>query len=440
MEEVNNHDVFIAFKAQLALLAPTQAQFKIALSGGLDSMVLLHLFSRLENCNVVAQHIHHGLSPYADDWAEQCRITCASLGIPFIFSKVTLDKKNGESLEALARDKRYQALTHAMSKDHYLVTGHHQDDQLETVLLALKRGAGLTGLQGIVGKQCLSMGYLVRPLLDFSREQLSNYAQQFSLTWVEDESNQDQQFDRNFIRQSITPLLKARWPAITKTVARSAIHCQSQQQLIDEITVDDFKSCNSKLKSLRIQLLKNLSQVRRCNVIRHWFKQNGLTYPSTKQLAAIWQDVVIAQQDAMPQISLQGYNVCRYRDELYLVSKNKVTCEAQRVSWHATNPLKIKAGDFRFHINAESGYLDERYQVDICFRSDLPKGFSCRPIGRDKKRTIKKLFHEHHLAPWLRDRLPFVFINGELVEATSLFQCESVYSKQLRICSSKWKA
>ena len=121
-----------------------------------------------------------------------------------------------------------------------MVTAHHQDDQLETVLLALKRGAGLTGLQGIVAKQKLEKGYLIRPLLNFSREQLEEYARQFKLQWIEDESNLEQRFDRNYIRQTITPLLKARWPAIAKTVSRSALHCQAQQTLIDEVTLSDF--------------------------------------------------------------------------------------------------------------------------------------------------------------------------------------------------------
>lgn len=433
MSDIKNSDLFNLFQAELSNLVEQPAQFKIALSGGLDSVVLVHLFSRLDNTEVTAHHVHHGLSDNADSWVQFCMDFCGSLAIPLAVSHVKLDKQGRTSLEALAREKRYAALKEGFNRQSYLVTGHHQDDQLETVLLALKRGAGLTGLQGILAKQSLTIGYLIRPMLNFSREQLEEYARLFSLTWIEDESNSDQQFDRNFIRHSITPLLKQRWPAITKTVARSARHCQTQQQLIKELSESDFKCCQLSTLVLKIDSLKALTEIRRNNVLRYWFKLAELHYPSTKQLQVIWQDLVLAQADAKPKVVLQGISICRYQQAIYLVDESKLICKTHKIEWQEERQIIINSGPLQLQLDAEETFLNRQYRVEICFRAQLSSGFQCQPIGRDKSRSIKKLLHEYHIAPWLRDSLPFVFINDELVEVVGLFRCAGQFSNLLHI-------
>jgi tRNA(Ile)-lysidine synthase len=431
---MKNQDLFTTFQSELPALAPlSSATFKIALSGGLDSVVLLHLFSRLKGAKVSAHHVHHGLSENADHWVQFCTQFCTTINIPLTVSQVNLDKKNRTSLEALAREKRYEVLKQGFNDSSYLVTGHHQDDQLETVLLALKRGAGLTGLQGIVAQQALTQGHLIRPLLNFSREQLEHYATQFQLNWIEDESNDDQQFDRNFIRHSIAPLLKARWPSITKTVSRSAQHCQSQQQLIDEITKSDFVKCEAETQVLAIKALKGLSQTRRNNVLRYWFKQANHQYPSTKQLSIIWQDLVLAQSDATPKIRLQSVTVRRYRDAIYLVNESKLFKQDNKVRWQGEKQLSFCHGQVVLKFNADNALLEQQVDIEICFREHLANDFSCRPIGRGKARSIKKLLHEYHVPPWLRDSVPFLFVDGQLVEAVGLFICTTSYAKLLDI-------
>jgi len=424
-------DLLSEFKIVLSELAPEGANFKVALSGGLDSVVLLHLFSRLANTTLTAHHVHHGLSDNADHWVQFCSELTGSLAVPLLVSHVTLEKAGRTSLEALARDKRYGVLKEGFNEHSYLATAHHQDDQLETVLLALKRGAGLTGLQGIVAKQVLTSGFLIRPLLNFSREQLENYAQLFALNWIEDESNSDEQFDRNFIRHSITPLLKQRWPAITKTVARSASHCQTQQQLINELSESDFNACQQPLRALNITLLTALTETRRNNVLRYWFKVNELQYPSTKQLKIIWQDLVLAQTDAMPKIVLQGIAICRYQQAIYLVDESKLRGEPQKIVWRNEAQMIVDCGSLQIKIEADALFLNKQHSVDICFRGQLSAGLQCQPVGRAKSRSIKKLLHEYHVPPWLRDNIPFIFINGELSEAVGLFCCASEYSNQL---------
>lgn len=431
---MKTQDLFNTFQNELSELAPlNRASFKIALSGGLDSVVLLHLFSRLESVEVVAHHVHHGLSENADNWVQFCTQFCTDINIPLSVSHVSLDKKSRTSLEALAREKRYEVLKEGFNHNSYLVTGHHQDDQLETVLLALKRGAGLTGLQGIIAQQTLAFGHLIRPLLNFSREQLEGYAVQFELSWIEDESNVDQQFDRNFIRHSITPLLKARWPAITKTVARSANHCQSQHKLIDELTKSDFLACQPTAEVLGIDALKALSQTRRDNVLRYWFKQANYQYPSTKQLCAIWRELVLAQDDATPKIKLQGITVCRYREAIYLVKESQLLNQPNKITWQGEKQLSFCNGQIKLTFTADKAFLKQKPLVEICFRGDLSTDFSCRPIEREKSRSIKKLLHEYRVPPWLRHRIPLVFINGELVEVVGLFSCATTYNKLFHI-------
>lgn len=427
---MKNNDLFDSFQTQLALLAPENASFSIALSGGLDSIVLLHLFSRLKNNEVIAHHVHHGLSENADSWALFCQKIANQLNLECAVTNVVLDKKNRTSLEALARDKRYEALKVDLTENSYLVTAHHQDDQLETVLLALKRGAGLTGLQGIVAKQTLNTGYLIRPLLDCSREQLEAYAAAFELTWIEDESNDDQCFDRNFIRHRITPLLKERWPSITKTVARSASHCHNQQLLINEITEADFRCCVLPNQALNIEVLGALSETRINNVLRYWFKQSSLNYPSTKQLMAIWQSIALAKIDAEPQLLLQGKAVCRYQSALYLIDCNQKINELKKMVWQGEKQLVLGAGLITLKFDVSDHFLNESHCVEICFRKDLPADLKCQPVGRNKSRSIKKLLHEYQVPPWLRDSVVFVLIDGCVVEAVGKWKCETASSKQ----------
>lgn len=421
---MKNNDLLTAFKSQLKELASESADFKIALSGGLDSVVLLHLFSRLDNTKLTAHHIHHGLSDNADGWASFCKRLSANLKVECAVTKVTLDKQSRTSLEALARNKRYEALKENFPENGFLVTAHHQDDQLETVLLALKRGAGLTGLQGIVAKQTIEKGHLIRPLLDFSREQLEAYALQFKLKWIEDESNNDQGFDRNFIRHNITPLLKSRWPSIGKTVARSASHCQSQQLLIDDISKQDFQLCQSMGATLSIVLLNELSATRRNNVLRCWFKQAQLNYPSSKQLKALWENVALAKIDAEPQLLLQGNTVCRYEAQLYLFDKRNLTSEKNSFVWQGEERVTLCAGRIQLKIEAQAQLLNSEKKVEICFRRHLVTDLMCLPMGRNKRRSVKKLLHEYHIPPWLRESVPFVLIDGVLVEAVGVFQCD----------------
>ena len=435
------NDLLSDFSNQIKMLCfedtQTELHFQVALSGGLDSMVLLHLFARLReqvaSVQVCAHHIHHGLSDNAGDWRDFCQQACAALNIDFTCTHVNLQKKTRTSLEGLAREKRYASLVGAMSDNSYLVSAHHQDDQLETVLLALKRGSGNTGLQGIRSKQALTTGYLIRPLLNFSRAQLEKYACHYQLKWIEDESNTDQSFDRNFIRHTITPLLKNRWPAIARTVSRSASICQEQQQLLNEVAELDFSLCvydPDDITVVNINALKSLSTARVNNVLRYWFKLNNLQYPSVKQLLSLWCDVVLATDNATPKIPFEGLMLRRYRECLYLVEEHSNIILGNPVVWQGQSKMSLLGGtiNLNFSLSNENNHglkISQNSLVEIYFRTQFSAKLTCTPIGRNGSRSIKKLLHEYNIPPWRRDTIPFVFINGELKQAVGLWLCET---------------
>lgn len=427
-------DLFNEFEREINKLATRHApHFCVALSGGLDSIVLLHLFSRLkasrDEITVTAHHVHHGLSENADHWLNVCQTQCKNLDLPFRYSNVNLQKTSRTSLEALARDKRYESLKKGLTEQSFLATAHHQDDQLETVLLALKRGSGIAGLQGIRSIQTMNVGFLIRPLLIFSRNQLEEYAQLYKLDWIEDESNQDEQFDRNFIRQSVSPLLKARWPAITKTFSRSASILQEQNALLEELAIDDLSgSLNNDDKSIvNLEKLSELSISRQKNTLRYWFKSHNLQYPSSKQLTAIFNELIKADQQATPQITFEHLILRRYRSCLYLTAKATKEIPDKPIAWHKETTLFIDGmqGALSFNISQEKGLIvNENDCVEIYFRKHLSNKLTCTPKDRHRSRSIKKLLHEYHVPPWQRDQIPFIFIDGELKQAVGLWVCD----------------
>ena len=431
---VNKVDLLSDFKNNIAsLLKNNKPDFCIALSGGLDSIVLLHLFSRLRcesyPIKLNAHHVHHGLSNNADHWLNFCEQQCSDLNITFHYTKVNLEKKSRTSLESVAREKRYESLKKCLQANSFLTTAHHQDDQLETVLLALKRGSGIAGLQGIRSIQKIEESFLIRPLLIFSREQLEDYAKYFKLNWIEDESNQDEQFDRNFIRQAISPLLRARWPAITKTFSRSAKLLQEQQLLLEEIASEDLSNSFNQQddhSSINITKLLCFSITRQKNVLRHWFKCNALQYPSAKKMTAIFNELINAGEQADPKIEFEHLALRRYRDNLYFVSKVNMPMPKQAVIWKGEKTLLLDGLTkvLSFNDSQSKGIeIEKNAVVEIYFREHLPAKLTCTPAGRVGNRSVKKLLHEYQVPPWQRDQIPFIFVNGELIQAVGLWVC-----------------
>src|SRR5476651_1393969 len=281
--------------------------WRIAFSGGLDSAVLLHLLAHLaktESLPVLsAIHVHHGLQAVADAWPQHCQSICDALGVPLKIIRVQV--KPGASLERAARDARYDAFRAATRVNEMLLTAQHRDDQAETLLFRLLRGAGVRGLAAMPAQRPLAGGYLVRPLLDVSRADLETYAREQQLTWIEDPSNADSRFSRNYLRHHVFPRLTERWPQAVSTMARSAEHLSEAQGLLDELAQMDLLAASQPsmfpwlaLPSLALEPLCALSEARQRNALRHWLAP--LTRLPDSEHWAGWQALRDAKADAQP--------------------------------------------------------------------------------------------------------------------------------------------
>ena len=388
----------------------------LALSGGLDSTVLLHLLVSINKTlpfQLSAQHVHHGLSPNANSWANFCTEFCAKLNLPLTISKVKVEQSSGLGLEAAAREARYKTL--ASSAADFILLAHHQDDQAETLLLQLARGAGVKGLAGM---SAIS-GKLLRPLLDVPRSHLEAYAKQHQLTWIDDESNADTRFDRNFMRHEILPKLEKQYPAIKQTISRSAQHMADANNLLDELAHMDavqagFDANNP--ATIGLTTLKSLSENRVNNCLRWWLAQNGLQMPGQQQLQQITQQLMHAKIDAAIELKINNIlTLRRYQNRAYLVQELPSNA---LINWlwqgedviHLPNKTQLifskkmgegvslrKIENATLHIKFREG--SERFKPDLT-----------RP-----HRSLKVMLQHADMPPWQREQLPLIFMDETLV-------------------------
>lgn len=411
--------------AQLALrLAPFREHRRwwIAFSGGLDSSVLLDLCHHLSRDNgwppLAAIHVNHQLNPRAAAWAEHCRTICAQRNIPLVCETVTVDRA-GLGIEAAARIARYAVFDAIIGPDELLLQAHHADDQAETVLLRLLRGSAPTQLAAIPARRPLGAGELFRPLLSDTRADLEDYAQRQGLSWIEDDSNADRRFDRNYLRHCVMPKLQERWPAYQDRFAHCATQAAETQQLLEEVATDDLARCASG-DVLTVSHLRGLSAPRRLNLLRHWLSQLRLPAPSRDQLEQTLALIEASTVDE-PVIAWPGGEIRRFRDGLYAMPPVP-PFEGWRIRpWQPLHPVESLGG----------GRLAVRPSVGAGLRQGLPleirartSGERCQPVGRPHSQTLRRLLQEYGVPPWLRDRLPLVYSGDELVAVADLWVCD----------------
>jgi tRNA(Ile)-lysidine synthase len=295
---------------------PPGSSIAVAFSGGLDSSVLLSIAARHANsagCMLSAIHVHHGLSPNADAWEAFCRASCGALGIPLSVVPVTVPRATTEGLEATARRLRYQAFdAHAAD---YVLLAHHANDQAETLLFNLMRGAGVRGAAAMLPEMGKNGRYL-RPLLAHPRAELEIYAREHGLHWIEDESNEDVGFSRNYIRHAVVPVLEVRFPAAVENLVRSAEHFAEAQAMLDEMARLDLGECSG--FPVPVSLLQSLSDARARNVLRYLLGMHGLQAPSGKRLGEILRQLIEAAPDRHPSLDLPAYRLFRARGKVEL--------------------------------------------------------------------------------------------------------------------------
>lgn len=420
-----------------------QHNFVIGLSGGLDSTALLALFVELRtsqpNILVRAIHVHHGLSPNADHWLYQTKALCNDLQVPYQAIKVNLEKSG--NIEANARTARYQAFQKSLQSNEVLVTAHHQDDQCETLLLALKRGSGVKGLSAMAP---LSQHFgipLFRPLLNISRQQLKSYLETHQLNWIHDESNDEIYFDRNFLRKQIIPQIDERWPHFKQMVSRSAELCSEQQSLINELLEPIFLELfSAQDESFDITSFATFSVSKQNALLRHWLTQLKQTMPSRQQLAEIINTVINARQDAQPQYKLNQKVIRRYAHKLFLTDEFNETKEWKRAvitgetinlpdNLGTLNCQQLMNGDYQFSWHSAHSTIlltllppPAETTIQIAFqysgRLHLNKNGS--------HRLIKHIWQQFDIPPWQRQRIPLIFYGEQLQAAMGLFE---VYHK-----------
>lgn len=417
---------------------PRPGRYWIAFSGGLDSTVLLHALSSVRSqlpAPLSALHANHGLQDKAGQWAAHCRRVCARLTIPLTEIELNLVVPPGESVEATARSARYRAFAKQVAADQMLLTAHHADDQVETFLLQWLRGAGVHGLAAMPECRTWQQGWLARPLLPYSRDELQAFAEAAGLNWMEDESNTELRFDRNYLRHEIIPLLRDRWPGLVMTSARSARHCASAANLADETADSDLEACRGK-NSFRLSLsaLCKLSRPRQENLLRHWIARHHLETPNAHRIRRILSEVVTARQDADPVVTWAGTQVRRFGAELYLLPSLPPEMPDWSTNWDGSGDLILPGGLGRLKLAKSSpGFAADflrRGRVSVGFRRE---GLSCTPSGRRGSRSFKRLMQDLSIPPWLRTRIPLLFVDDTLAAVGEAVVCHPFSSQDFEL-------
>ena len=404
--------------ARLADLPPV-ARFCLAYSGGCDSHALLHAAAHLRQRgwpqSFHAVHVDHGLQADSAAWAQHCAAVCSELGMPFTLLRVDAQAKVGESPEAAARHARYRAFADLIKAGDCLVTAHHQDDQAETLLLQLLRGGGPHGLAAMPEVSTFAEGLHARPLLAFSQEELRHYARQHRLQWIDDPSNADTGFDRNYLRKTVMPLLHERWPAVARVLSRSATHQAEAAQLLDVLAEEDMRHCLEEENTLRISSLLVLDEARQRNVLRYWLKDMGFKLPDTVRLAHLQQELLHAEADRSPMIHWEGVVVRRYRDHLYARPPEPAADSAVILSWDVDQALHLPNGDTLSAVPVQGegvkAALCRSRPVTVRYRQG---GEECRPGPQAANRPLKKLLQEADVPPWERERIPLIYVGERL--------------------------
>ncbi len=414
----------------------SKARFWVAYSGGLDSQVLLDLaLKTLPASSLRAIHVHHGLNAQADQWQQHCENFCASAGIELVCQRIhpALDRS---SLEQEARRARYAAFAALLQADDFLLMAHHQDDQLETMLLHLFRGSGIKGLRGIPTSRDLPGARLLRPLLDYTREDLLAYARQHRLEWIEDSSNEDRGFDRNYLRHDIVPLIKQRWPGAARAAHRSAMLNHEADHLLGLLAQADLGMDFTMLKpKLPLGKLKTLEESRQRNTLRYWFaalaEQYALPAPGFEELRRLVAELIPAPADARPLITWSDSKVevqaRRYRDTLYVLKNFPAQSPSGSYALELNNSLLLPAnlGRVRLQAAPDGLAIEAEDRLEIRFGDEAG---SVKPRGR-KTRTFKKIYQDYGVPPWLRQRIPLLFVNEELAAVGDLFMCADQAAK-----------
>ena len=406
----------------------------VAYSGGLDSSVLLHLaqaYAVKHGISLFAFHVHHGLSPNADAWLAHCEGVCASRQIAFAARKVHVAKDDGRGLEAAARVARYGALG-VLGRQHgvkLLLTAHHLDDQAETVLLQMLRGAGLAGISGMealsTAPELLGDGNVAigRPLLPVRRVELSAWIADAGFSFVEDESNRNVHHPRNALRNAVLPLLATHFPAYAACLARGAQHAQAAQRLLDELALQDCAACQDG-EGLDAERVGRLSDDRVANLLRHWLTRQGLRPPSTAWLEEACMQLLGAREDAQACVKWADREVRRYRNRIVIMPAQVHTyAEPIVFQWQGEPSIRMPAFNGTLYFDKREQGLEAEWLRNQRLRLQYRTGGEQLKLALNRPgKTLKEWYQERAIPAWERPTLPLLYADTALLFAAAIGQ------------------
>lgn len=428
----NQSDISDVVEAVLRKYVSDQNHLVLALSGGVDSIVLLqilyHLSQRL-SFRLSALHVEHGISPHARQWTDFCQDYCNNLGISLAVFHLSIKKQPQESLEATARRARY-AVFNKISAD-FIVLAHHLDDQVETLQLQLLRGAGLRGLAGMpIMRRLNPVGTvkLLRPLLTISRDSIQDYAERNELKWVTDESNSDTTYHRNFLRHQIFPLLEQRYPAYRETITRTSRHIGEAIQLLDVLAEND-RQWVMVAGDIHVEQLRKLDFLRAKNLLRYIFSQHDIIQPSTLKLEEILRQLWTVKPDNHLHLIFGEVEIRLFKNVVKLLPKAKSLDQEQDqlFYWHGEPNWQIEQLDGVIKwSNCIGAGIDSKKLMENPVIARLRKGGErFQPNCKRPRRSLKKFFQEAAIPEWERNNLPLLLSGDRLVWVAGIgIDCE----------------
>ena len=419
----------------------------VALSGGLDSVVLLAALAvsrrRLSRQRASAKsrrgglraiHINHGLSANAGSWTRYCEAIARRFRVPLDIIAVKVDRSRGVSLEAAAREARYAAFAGALKPGEVLLTAHHQDDQLETVFLQLLRGSGVAGLAAMPDVASFAAGRLARPLLTRSRFDLEEWARAQGLHWVDDDTNFDERLDRNYLRRTVLPLVRERWPGAAAAVARSARHAAEARRLLDSLALADVERA-AVGASLSVQRLRALDIARRKNAIRLWITRSGHIVPDSRRLEEIAATLFKARADANPSVRWNHAVVQRHAELLTISRPDAVidakasVAEPEALTWEWADSSRLSltraGGTLEIKPDPRGPLALDALPASLTVQNRRG-GERLRPRAGGPTRTLKSMLQQTRMPLSQRERLPLIFAGDRLIAVADLWLDASV--------------
>tara|TARA_Y100000748_G_scaffold291281_1_gene278599 strand:- start:1044 stop:2378 length:1335 start_codon:yes stop_codon:yes gene_type:complete len=389
----------------------------LALSGGLDSMVLLHLmWTHLnDKYKIRAIHVNHNLNEGANDWSAFCEKQCNRLGIDLSIKSIH-PENNGFGLEASARDERYQVIKEDLAQNELLLTAHHKDDQLETILFRIFRGTGVNGLRGIVHYKEEKSHTIFRPLIEYSRTELEEYAALNKIKWIEDDSNENISFDRNYIRNQIVPKIKDRWKDVQESTHRLSLIAAESHELLNELATDDLFN-ESDLSSVSISCFESKSIPRIKNMIRFLIEKNNMDMPSMHILNSGLADL-IRDDKKTAEIKWSNFVIRRFKKKLYFlnVSVAMPFKPPEDISWSINQPIDLHYPIGSLEIDYMNGSGISLNKCSENLQIKFRKGGEKISLKTKKTpKTLKDFFNEKKILPWVRDKIPLIYDDQDLI-------------------------